>query len=807
MRSILRDLRHGFRLLSREPGLALVVALTLGLGIGVNIGVFSVVDALLLRSLPFKGGDELVWVAESSAQIPEMSVSYPNFLDWRERSQTLRNLTAHHYQLYNLSGVERPEQIRGVQASADMFALLGVHPVLGRAYTADDDRPGGSRVAVVSYSFWQSRLGGEEGALGRSVFLDEEAFEIIGVMPRGFMYPLRGHNDVQLWVPIGLRADETWISSRSNRPGIQVTGRLKPEVSLREARAELGSIAAVLAAEYPDSNEGQGITIIPLRQQVTRNLRPALTVLGVAVVLVLLISCLNTANLLLARNLAQRHEIAIRAVVGGRRGRLVAQLLAQAFAPTLIGGVFGLLLAFWLLEVLLARLDPRVLPAHAEVAIAGPELAFTLLAVAVATVLSGLLPALQATRNMAGALRAGERRLGAGRGRLRAVLVTGQVGLALLLAIVAVLFVRSYSRLTTADPGFDPHNVLAFDVFLPLSKYPEEARQNDFMDQVVEKLDALPGVVSAARAMPLLGGWSTEMTVEGLPAPDPGDRIVTDYTRVSRAYFETLGIRVLRGRPFTSEDWEGSRKVAVVDETFAETIWPDEDALGKRFMIEEPYLEREPFWMEVVGVVAHVKSYGVDKPSRIQAYIPVSQNPFSAMHVVARTVSDPLPLAQQVADVVGEVDPDQAISRVYTLEGYIADRNLTDRLVANLLAVFAGLALALAGLGVYGVTAYWVARRRFEIGVRLALGATRGRVVRLVFIQTARWAGIGMLLGLAVAFLTAPLFAHQLFSIGSRDPGTYGGVTLFLVLVACFATGWPAVKATRVHPASALRAE
>jgi putative ABC transport system permease protein len=807
MTALFHDFRFGLRLLLKRPGFTAIALLTLALGIGANTAIFSVVNGVLLGAVPFEDPEELAWIGEHSEQIPNMSVSYPNFVDWRERNRSFEAIAAHRYEDFNLTGLDRPELVLAVEASATLMPLLGVEPLLGRNFTAEEDQPGSPRVVVLSHALWQRRFGGDEGVLGRSITLDGDPYEVIGVMPEGFVYPLFTRR-VEMWLPIGHFA-EGWLERRGNHPGIYVTARTLPGVDLGQARADMDRIGAELAAEYPDSNAKHGVSFTTVQERMVRNTRPALLVLGGAVLLVLLIACVNVANLLLARGAARYQEMAVRAALGAGRWQVVRQLLAESLLLAVAGGAAGVAVAWVGVRLLLANLDPESLPVTGAIGIDGTVLFFAL-GVSIATgLLFGLAPALQAVRrDFVDALKEGSKGSeGPGRQRVRRALVVAEIALALVVLVGAVLFLRSFERLTAADPGFDPEDVLTFEVTLPESTYEEDARQIAFFDQLRERLEGLPGVRSAATTLPLLGGWQNTVIAEGMAAPAPGDQISSDVLRVSPGYFETLGVSIHRGRPIDDRDRADTVPVAVVDQTFAERMWPGEDPLGKRVKFGSDPADDEDPWMTVVGVAEHVKSYGVDQDSRIEIYVPARQNPIPFATVALETGVEPRTLVPLIEREVQALDPDLPIANVRTLEELVAQAMVAERVSATLLGVFAGLALLLATVGIYGVMAYSVNQRHREIGIRMALGAAGEDVRRLVVGQGLRLALFGIVVGLALALLAAPLLASQLYGVDARDPWTYLLLPLVVALVTLGACLGPASRASRTQPVTALRYE
>ena len=813
MTTFLQDLSFGARVLAKNPGFTLVAALTLALGIGANSAIFSIVNGVLLVPLPFQDSHELVLVEENSSEFEGMSVSYPNFLDWRQRQKAFVEIAAHRFQTYNVTGQGRPELIQAVHASADLFPVLKVEPLLGRVFVREEDQAGAPPLVVLSYGFWQRRFGGDESILGDTLTLDGSPYEIVGVMPREFSYPL-SQTSIDCWTSIGRFAAETdWMMYRGNHPGIRVTGRLMEGVSLEHGRRELASIASALAQEYPDTNDGNGVNVDLLQERLTRNLRPALLVLIGAVSLVLLIACVNVANLQLARAASRAQEVAVRSALGAGRGRLIRQMLTESFLLALLGAALGLGMAQLTLDGLLSLLDSGTIPSWVEVQLDRSVLAFTLAVSVISGILFGLAPALQSSRGgLSPELREGVRSSsGPKRQRTRSALVAAEVALAMVLLFGSALFLRSFGHLISTDPGFEPERILTFQISLSEASFPEEEQQIEFFTQLREKIASLPGTVRASHSWPLLGGWQSGITVEGQLVPRPGALVHTEVQRVGPEYFETVGLRLLRGRFLNECDREDSTQAAVVDKTFADRFWPGQDPLGKRFMFgrpddpnqDEPPEER---WIEVVGVVNHVKTYGVDRPSRIQAYLSSRQsNMPNAQFLVKTDSARPESMLPQIEQMVSSLHPDQPIARVSTMEERMANGYASSRLAAGLLTIFAALALILSVLGIYGVMSYAVAQRRQEMGIRLALGAHAKDVLRLVVLQGMRVALLGIAIGLSLAVLASPLVASLLFQVSSRDPGILLAISTLLTLVAAGACALPALKASKVDPVTALR--
>ncbi|HKH49569.1 MAG TPA: ABC transporter permease [Thermoanaerobaculia bacterium] len=811
MDTLWQDIRFGFRTLLRSPATSVVALLTLALGIGANTAIFSVVNGVLLQPLPYPDPGELVIVLESNPGLgfPRFSVAPPNFDDWRRQNQVFGSMAAVSQGRFNLTGGERPEAVAGAQVTPEFFPTIGVPPALGRGFLPEEGRAGGPKVAVLSHGIWQRRFGSDPGIVNRQIPIDGESFTVIGVMPPGFSFPSK----CEVWLPL------PWDFPPASRGGhfLVVFGRLKDGMTLERARTEMKAIAARLERQYPDSNKGWTTELRLLQDSIVENVRPALLLLLAAVAFVLLIACANVANLLLARLASREREIAVRTALGAGRARLVRQMVTESVVLFLVGGALGLVLATWATRALVAFYGEG-LPSQQEIGIDSRVLFFTLVLALVTGILFGLAPALSATSGgLFGALKEGGRAVAGGaRGRLmRNLLVLGEVAVALVLLVGAGLLLRSFARLRAVDPGFHPKGVLTAELILPEKKYAEQERQILFTRELLDRLRAIPGVQSADTVFPMpLGGngFVLAFEVQGRPVAASEDSSLHANVRlVTPDFFRTMGIRVLQGRVFTPRDDAKSIPVIVINKIMADRIWPGESPVGKRITFgdsEGPDVQ----WMEVIGVVAGIRHQALDKDPGSEVYWAQLQNPVSGqLSVVLRTQGEPTKLAGAVREAVRSIDGDLPVERVRRMEDVVSEALTSSRFQTVLLGIFAGAALLLAAIGVYGVISYSVAQRTHEIGIRMALGARRPEVLGLVVRQgmTLVLAGVGV--GLAFSLLLTWWLSERIagFVYGGRavDPPTLVAVPLMLLAVALLANWLPALRATRVEPVVALRSE
>jgi predicted permease len=805
MRTLLQDLRFGMRTLLKRPGFTAVAVLTLALGIGANTAIFSVVNAVLLRPLPFKDSEQLVVVYEKTQTVPRDFVSVPNLQDYRAASRSFDEFATFVPQSVNFTGSGEPERVVGGFATSSLFHLLGVNAERGRALNAEDDAEGGGLVAVLSNEFWQRRFGGDASIVGRPLVLNGEPYTVVGVMPAGFQ--LRGG------APDVLLPAQKWPNYKAARASHNcwVFGRLKPGVSRETAQEELSAISKRLEEAYPEENRGRGIEVVGLQELQVEDIRPALLILLGAVGFILLIACANIANLLLARGAARRKEVALRSALGASRARLLRQLLTETLLLALAGGVFGLLFAQWGVDALLT-LNTADIPLQGGLRLsAGLDARVLLFSLALSVLTGfvfGIVPALQLSKtDLNRDLKEGGKSEGSGgsRTRLRGAFVISQVALSLVLLIGAGLLLNSFYRLLSVEPGFDPRNLLTMEYRLPKNRYAKGEQQWAFHKEVVERVSRVPGVESAAvvRGLPFSGnGGSLTYIVPDRPAPPAGQESKALENAIDPNYLRTIGLPLLRGRNFTLQDGPDTQPVLLVNRTMAESLWPGEDPLGKRIELPEAKVTAT-----VVGVVGDAKQYDIGERQLPQIYTAYAQNPHIFGTLVVRASVEPLSLAKSVREAVWSVDPDQPVWKVRTVE-YLLNINVSDRrFVLYLMACFAALALLLTTLGIYGVVSYTVAQRTHEIGIRVALGAQGRDVLRLVLRHGMGLALAGVGIGLVASYEVTKLMSGMLYGVSTTDPPTYALVALLLACVALLACLVPALRATRVDPMEALRYE
>ena len=795
------DLRYAFRQLVKNPGFAGVAILTLALGIGACTAIFSVINGVLLRPLDYPAPDRIVVIRETNLpQFPEFSVSPPNYLDWAKQTKSWQCLAAYSGTQVNLTGEGEPQRLVAVKATAHYFDVYQIKPILGRTFVPEEDAPGRDHVVVLSHAFWQRVFGGEPNVVGRSIQLSGEPYTVIGVAPSHFGEASK----VDIWAPMGFKPDETAADARGGHY-LNVIGRLRPSVNITSARAELELLAAQLARQYPDSNLGWGVTMSPILDYSVRDVRPILYTLLGAVGCVLLIACANIANLLLARATARHRELSIRTALGASRARLVRQLLTESVLLGLAGGAAGMLLARWGLDLLLA-LAPSTLPRTGDIHLDASVLIFSLALSVLTGVIFGIAPALLAAHSdVQEGLKQGARGSTDARGRLRGALVVLEVAFALVLLGGAGLLARSFMRLTHVDPGFVPEHATVLRLALPEKKYEKSEQQLAFADALLSRLRMLPGVQAAGltHSLPLISDWVLDFKIEGRPEVPPADLPNTNYYSVTPDYFRAMGIRLIRGRLFNQHDDARAPRVAVINETLARQFFPNEDPIGKRILVTNG----PAVWRQVVGIVADIKQYGVDKETTSQTYEPYAQYPFRSLNVVLRTSDSGAALAGALRPAVYAIDKDQPVGTIQPLEEILGATIAKQRFAMLLLIVFSSVALVIAAVGIYGVMAYSVVQRTGEFGIRMALGAQRSDVLRLVLSHAGKLVSLGLVIGLGATFAASRLMGSMLFQTNAHDPLTFSLTTLLLAAVAIAACLLPARRATRVNPIEALRTE
>jgi putative ABC transport system permease protein len=802
MRTLIQDLRHGVRLLRRAPGFAALAVSALAIGIGANTAVFSVVNAVLLKRLPYEDPDRLALVWERN--IPRNRITNPvspgNFLHWREMNHSFTDLAAVSGSFnFTLTGAGDPVEVPGQLVSGQFFSVLGVRPLLGRLLTIADDRPN-NHVAVISERLWSRRFNRDPGVLERPVNFAGDPFTIAGILPAEFSYMDR---TVDLWAPIGFRAETRTPRGR----GISVLGRLKPGVTVSQAQQDLSGVHAELTRMFPAFNTGWTTNVVPLKEQMTGEVKPALAVLLAAVALLLLTACANVANLLLARATSRQRELAVRAALGAGRGRIARQLLAESAVLAVVGGVAGLLLAWWALHILRTVVAQRLAVQRLDLAgIDGWVLVFTIGASLLSALLFGALPALAGARDLNAALKEGGRTgSGARGGRARAAFVVVEIVLALVLLVGSGLLLRSFTRLVGVDPGFDPGHTLTMRLSLPGARY-DDGRRMQFYRRLFDRIDAVPGVQSAGAVsfLPLTGlASATRIEIVGKPIPPLGQEPVADVRVVSHDYFRAMGVPLLKGRLFNDDDPADAQGRIVVNATLARQHWPGEDPIGKRISVS--WGERKED--EVIGVVGDMRHAGLDAAARATTYWPYARNIYGSMSLAIRAAGDGHALANSMIEVVRLEDSQLAVSDVRTMDEVVSVSVAQKRLLMLLVSIFAGAALILVAVGIYGVIAYNVTERTQEIGIRMALGAQRAAVLRMIVGQALLLAVAGVVLGSIGASLLTRLLTGFLFQVDPTDPLTFTAVAGLVLTVALAASSFPGLRATRVDPVVALRGE
>jgi putative ABC transport system permease protein len=819
---MLTDIRYGLRQLLKHPAFSIIAIVTLALGIGANTAIFSVVNAVLLKPLPFPEPDQLIAVGMTDTRQKGdtnlNSLSYPDFFDFRDQNRTLASAAVYKDRSFALTSDEGATSLRGVKVSAEFFDVLGIKPKIGRAFIRDDEMSGGGAggfKVIISDSFWRRHFGGDANIIGRTVTLDRRPHNVIGVMPAGFQFPI-SNDQLDFYVTIAEdagTADETTPQTKQRgNHSLQAVARLKQGATIEQAQADLGALAAALTKQYPESNTHTGVATKPLREEMVGDVRTALYILFGAVVCVLLIANANVANLLLARASARGKEIALRAAMGASRMRIIRQLLTESVLLSGVGGLFGLLLAQWGTEALVKTV-PQNIPRISTIQLDASVLIFTLLVSLITGIIFGLVPAWQASHvDLNSSLKSGTRTGGGGegKGRVRNTLIMAEVALALILLISAGLLIQSFARLGRVQPGFRTERLLTARIGLPDAAYPKNENIIAFFDQFMPRIRAIPGVDSASAILPLpLSGsnMTTSFDSEDHPLPE-GQRPAAPVRIIVGDYFKTMGIPIREGRIFDERDrWE-STPVVIVNERFAAKFFPGQSVVGKRIMPGFSADESPEKMREIVGVVGNVKHLSLKNEDSPEMYLAQPQMPMNVMSIVVRTtVSNPNAITNSVRKELAAMDATIPLTSVRVFDEYISRSLARPRFNTLLLSIFAATALILTAIGIYGVMAYSVAQRTSEIGIRIALGAGKSSIFRLIVGQAMALVGISLVLGVAGAFAATRLLNSLLFGVGASDPGTFAGIVILVSTVAFIAAWLPARRATRVNPIVALRAE
>jgi putative ABC transport system permease protein len=812
LKALLQDIQYGARMLVKNPGFTFISIIALALGIGANTAIFSVVNAVLLRPLPYSEPDRLVHVLRTQPPILRGPISRPDFFEWQSQQKVFKQIAAFYYQTYNLTGVDEAEQLSGVRVSKDFFALFGLSPAQGRFFLPEENQPGNGHVAVISYGMWQRRFANDPSLIGRNISLNGEAYTVVGVAPESFRFPGR----IEIWTPAVLAEDTRQRGSNY----LKVIARLKDDVSISQAQAQMNQISSVLAGQYPENDANLTVTISRLLDEQVMGIRSVLFILLGAVAFVLLIACANVANLLLARATARQKEIAVRTALGATRWRIVRQLLTESILLALLSSGLGVMLAFWGIRLLVA-LAPSNLPRVKEVGLDVRVLGFTLVVSIITGIVFGMAPAIQVSKtDLNEVLKEGTRGAATGgrlRTSLRRVLVTAEIALSFVLLVSAGLLIESLRHLGEVNPGFNPQNLLTVNISFPQrpaiaggGPEAENARQVQdatiFLQDVQQRVSALPGVqaVGAINDLPVggFGSVNGDFDVEGRAKHKPGEGPVAEFRIVTADYFRAIGIPLLKGRTFASGERIGTPIPVMINETLARRFFTGEDPVGHRLIV----LDEKPH--EIIGVVGDARQWGLDQPPDPEVYFAYSQMTFAPEStLVVRTTVEPSTLGDSVRAAVRDANRDAPVYRLKTMLQVMSDSIAQRRFNTILMSSFAAVALVLASIGLYGVISYSFAQRTQEIGIRMALGAQAGNVLRMVLWYGLKLAVIGVSVGILASLALTRVLASLLYGVSTTDPATFVGGSLFLTLIAIVACYLPARRATRIDPMVALRYE